>query len=408
MTRSDGIRIAVESLIENPLRTLLTLLGVAIGVAAVIFVISVIEGLDGYVANAMSDLKPDVFVLDKFGIIKGHDEWVRAQRRNKDLKKEDAEAVRSLAHLAGKVGVSQFYTSSARYGNQTATDVTVRGASAEVMEIEPFDVDKGRGLTPGDVEHSARAAFLGYEVAENLFGHLDPIGREIRVLGRQFEVVGVAAKKGSVFGQSRDNFVLIPITVFHRILGTQGWVMISVQSRDPQRMDAALDEARSILRARHHLRYNDDDDFGVVTSEGIMGFWRDLTGTLFRVAIFVVSISLVVGGIVIMNVMLLSVVERTREIGVRKAVGARQSDIKFQFLVESLILCSAGGLTGALIGWLGTWAVRTQTVLPASFPWWAPLLAAAVTSAVGVFFGIYPAKTAGKLDPIEALRSEET
>jgi putative ABC transport system permease protein len=182
---------------------------------------------------------------------------------------------------------------------------------------------------------------------------------------------------------------------------------IHIKARDPLRLEQAIDDVRGLMRARHHLRYKDDDDFGFTTSESINQIWREETGMIFNVAIFVVSISLVVGGIVIMNIMLLSVVERTREIGIRKAIGASQFDIEFQFLVESIVLCASGGAIGVALAWLATWAVRANTPLPASFPMWAPLLAIGVTSTVGVIFGLHPARTAGKLDPIEALRSNE-
>ena len=408
MSRLDGIRIALASLIENPLRTFLTLLGIAMGVTAVIFVVSVIEGLNQYVADTLSELGPDVFIIDKYGVIKNHTEWIRAQRRNRDLTVADAEAIRRHTTLIARVGMSKDRGGSVKYGSNAASGVSIHGLSFESQEIEPIEIERGRGFTAAEADHAVRVCVLGWEIADKLFGRVDPLDREVTVWERRFRVIGVAAKRGSIFGVSQDNFTIIPLATFHKIRGARDSVRISARARDPERVDEAIDEARALMRARRHLRYDEDDDFGLITSAGLMDFWRDMTQMIFRVAIFVVSISLVVGGIVIMNIMLLTVVERTREIGVRKAVGARQRDIRFQFLVESVMLCAAGGVIGVALAWAGSWAVRFYTALPARFPFWAPLLAVAISSAVGIFFGLHPARKAAGLDPIEALRSEET
>lgn len=408
MKRSDGIRIAVFSLLENPLRSFLTLLGIAIGVTAVIFVVSVIEGLNGYVAEALDDLGPDVMVIDKYGIIKGREGWLKARRRNKDIRVEDAEAIRRQARTVSAVSVARWSGTTIKHGASSIANVPTRGVSVEALEIEPFHVSAGRPFAPHEVEHAQRVCFLGYDVADQLFGSLDPLAKDVTLFSRKFHVIGVAEQKGSLFGHSQDNYILIPLTVYEKMFGTWGSVNISVKAVDPKRMEQTVDEVRGILRARRGLRLDEEDNFGIITSDGVMGFWHDLTKMIFRVAVFVVSVSLVVGGIVIMNIMLLTVVERTREIGVRKAVGARQRDIRFQFLIESLILCAVGGLTGVGFAWLSTWGVRNWTPLPAAFPLWAPALAVSVTSVVGIFFGLHPARKAAALDPIEALRSEAT
>ncbi len=408
MKTTDGIRISLASLLENPLRSFLTLLGIAISVTAVILVVSVINGLNLYIADSIGDLGPDVFVLNKFGLIKNHEDWLKAARRNKDLKTEDADAIRRQAPLAAQVGVSRWSGASLKYGSKTMTDVSVGAVSAEIFDIQSIDVADGRVFSAVEVEHAVPVCFLGYEVADGLFASLDPIDKEVRIWGRSFQVVGVAKKRGSVFGSSQDNFVRIPITIYEKMRGSRGSISISVKAATTQRLAECMDDVRGIMRARHHLRYEDDDDFGFVTSAGVMEVWNNLTRMIFRVAIFVVGISLVVGGIVIMNIMLLTVVERTREIGIRKAIGARQRDVRFQFLVESVMLCAAGGLVGVAVGYLGAWAVRSYTPLPARFPVWAPLVAVAVTSAVGIFFGIHPARQAARLNPIEALRNQTT
>ena len=408
MRWTDGIRIAFASLIENPLRTFLTLLGIIIGVTAVIFVVSVIEGLNGYIANTFGNLGPSVFTVSKFGIIKDRDEWERAWRRNKDLTMADVAAIKRGAPLVEKISTQQTTRNSVRSGRQTVMDVNVRGVTAEMFDIEAIKIELGRPTTVTEDEHTVPVAFLGYDVAQQLFGGFDPIGRKIFTMDRTFTVIGVGERKGTAFGMPLDNYVIIPLSVFGQIHGIHRSLDISCKAVDPARMQEAMDEVRVVLRARHHCKPTEDDDFGMVTSEAVMEMWRDMTAKIFFVAIFVVSISLVVGGIVIMNIMLLSVVERTREIGVRKAIGARQQDIRFQFLSESVMLCAAGGVIGVSLAWVCTWAVRTFTPLPAEFPLWAPLLAVTITSVVGIFFGLHPAAKASELDPIDALRSIES
>ena len=406
MRKSDGIRLALLSLIENPLRTFLTLLGISIGVTAVILVVSIIQGLNGYVGNAVSGLGPNVFIIEKYGIIKGREDWIRARRRNKNVTIAEAETIQRQATLLDKLAMKKWSGTSVKFGSTTLNDIQVQGVSPEGLEIEPFDLELGRHFTPQENESAVRVCFLGFDVAENLFPGMDPIGRTITALGSRFRVIGVAERKGSMFGRSRDNYLVVPFKTYLKVRGLRGSIQVYMRAAPGADVTAALDEARSILRSKRHLGYNEDDDFGVVTASGVMDFWRDLTEKIFNIAIFVVSISLVVGGIVIMNIMLLSVVERTREIGVRKAIGARDGDIRFQFLAESVMLCALGGVIGVAIAWVGVWLIGSYTALPARFPTWAPWLAIGVTSAVGIFFGLHPARQAARLDPIEALRSE--
>jgi len=292
-------------------------------------------------------------------------------RRNRPLRMSDAEAIRNHATHAQQVAVKVYGESDLRYENRILRSVRLKGISHEIMLIEPYDVQSGRPLGEEDNARSAAVAFLGADIAEQLFGPIDPVGKAVKISGRSFEVVGVAAQRGSVFGQSRDDYALIPVNTFRKMFGSRDSVALVVRARDPAAIEQAMDEVRVVLRARHHVRYGDDDDFGMVSAEALNTLWKSMTRTIFQVALFVVGISLVVGGIVIMNIMLVSVIERTREIGVRKAIGARTRDIRRQFLMESVALAAAGGLTGVAIAYGITRAVARFSPLPAAFPWWA-------------------------------------
>jgi putative ABC transport system permease protein len=402
----EGFRIALSSLVANPLRSFLTLLGIIIGVVAIIAVVAVINGLNLYVEEKIVTLGPTSFEVNRFGIITNRKDFFEALRRNPRLRVSDAEAVRNYTTLPELIGVKVQSGGTVRYRDRTLYSVQVRGVTAEILRIEPYEVLAGRAISREEELRAAAVTFIGSDVANELFGVLDPIGRSLKILGRSFEVIGVATPQGSVFGQSRDNYVLIPFSTFQKHMGYRDSVSIVVRVREPEEVEAAMDEVRVVLRARHHLDYSEPDDFGFISSAALNSLWRDLSKTIFRIALFVVGISLVVGGIVIMNIMLVSVIERTREIGVRKAVGARHADIQKQFLIESAVLAGAGGLIGIAGAWGATWLVRTYSPLPAVFPWWAPVLALGISSTVGIFFGLYPAAKAARLNPIEALRSE--
>jgi putative ABC transport system permease protein len=402
----EGVRIALGALRANVLRSFLTLLGIIIGITSILLVISIINGLNLYVADNLSNFGPGVYVIQKFGIISNSDKFVDALRRNRDLKPEDARAIEQACDLAERVAIEVHSRQDVTRGGEEVKDVDIGGIDPAIIDIEVYEVGEGRNLNDDENAQAARVCFLGQDIVENLFGTIDPIGKKMRIRNQEFEVVGTAKKKGSVFGFSRDNFVKIPFNTFRKMFGAHRSVNISVKAVPGLPLQDSMDQARVVLRSRHHLRYGDEDDFGIVSAEGINDLWESLTRTIFLVAIFVVGISLVVGGIVIMNIMLVSVIERTREIGVRKAIGARNRDIQLQFLIESVTLSCVGGLIGVTSAFALTWLIRTFTPLPADFPLWAPLLAFGICALIGVFFGVHPARKAARLNPIDALRSE--
>ncbi|MFY9345942.1 MAG: ABC transporter permease [Planctomycetota bacterium] len=402
----EATRLAVESIWANRLRSFLTLLGVIIGIAAIIATAAVIQGLNLYVSEKLSNLGTGVFTVQRFGLRTNRAEFLDAIRKNKRLWPADAKALAERCPSAAEVAWEVHGSADLKRGPHELRGTDIGGITPSILEIEPYDVAEGRILLQHEFDAAAPVAFIGHDVQERLFPGVDPIGKELRVRGQELRIVGVAAKKGSFLGFSQDNFVKIPGSLHRKLYGAHRSINISVQAADSARMVDAMDEVRAVLRARHHLRPGKPDDFDMVTAEGINDLWRNLTATIFSVALFVVGISLIVGGIVIMNIMLVSVVERTREIGVRKAVGARQRDIVQQFLIESVLLSCAGGAIGILIAAGASELLAANTPLPARFPAWAPPAAFLICSAIGVFFGIHPARRAARLDPIEALRTE--
>jgi putative ABC transport system permease protein len=402
----ESTRLALESIWSNRLRSFLTLLGVIIGIAAIIATAAVIQGLNEYVADKLSNLGKGVFTVQRFALITNRQQFLDAARKNRRLTPADARAIVARCPSADVVAWEVHATTDLKRGGNELLATDIGGITPAILEIEPYDVAEGRILLPFEQERAMPVAFVGNDVAERLYPGLDPIGKELRIEGTSLRIVGVAKKKGSFLGFSQDNFVKIPYNLHVKLFGSGRSINISVKARDPDRMEETMDEVRAVMRARHHLRPAQPDDFGMLTAAGINSLWQSLTATIFSVALFVVGISLIVGGIVIMNIMLVSVVERTREIGVRKAVGARQRDIVQQFLIESVLLSCIGGAIGVAIAFGAAELLARFTPLPAAFPAWAPLVAFSICAAIGVFFGIHPARRAARLDPIEALRSE--
>ncbi len=402
----ETMRMALDTLRAHKLRSFLTLLGVILAVATLVAVMSVVEGLNLYISDRVANLGANVFVVDRFGIITSFEAFMKAQRRPR-LVYEDYAALVERMQLAQQIAATEGTTLDVRYGNDLFEDVRITGATSNYAEVRSLGVASGRFLTDADERHRSPVCFVGADVAQRFFPHIDPIGKTLRIGTQVCEIVGVATPIGSVFGVSQDNFVLVAFGTFEKTWHTpSNSIAIFVQAQTAELMDAAQDEARLIMRARRHVAYHDPDNFGIIAPTSITGLWQQLTGNIFALAVWLTAVFLVVGGVVIMNIMLASVTERTREIGLRKSLGARRRHIVMQFLVESAVLAAVGGLAGIALAFGIEQAVRALTPMPMTMPARAVILGLTLSTAVGLFFGIYPAVRASRLDPIEALRTE--
>ena len=405
MNFAEAILTSLSSLRANRLRSLLTLLGIVIGVMAVISVVSIISGLNDYVATKIFNLGPDVLTVSRTApVITSFEDWVENQKR-RYLYMPDMDAVQAACTNCKAVGAAVNARAQVKHGREYV-DSEIQGYTADTATILGTALDAGRHISEYDVDHARSVCVIGSDVAETLFPYVDPLGKTVIVDDRPFEVIGIGTKEGSVLGQSRDNWVIIPITVHQRMYGSRRSVTIYAKALDDQHVSAAESEIRLTLRTRRHVPYSANDDFSLNTNDNFLQIWANISQTFFAVTIGIASISLIVGGIVVMNIMLVSVTERTREIGIRKAAGARRRDILIQFLVESATLALVGGILGVLLGSSIALSISAATPLPASIKWWAVALGLAVSTGVGLFFGIYPATKAANLDPIVALRYE--
>ena len=406
VTAREAFWIAVEALRSHKMRSFLTLLGVVIATTTLIVVMSIVNGMNLYIATKIANLGTNTFVLHQFKWAQGYDEFVKALRRNKAIRLDDYEFLKD--NLAGYQYISALAQiepgPEARYKGHVIDEVNLLGLTPSHADIGREKVEYGRYITDQDYNHRTSVCFIGQDVVEKLFPGIDPLDKELLVGGHPFRVVGVAERVGSTFGVSQDNFVFVPLSTFRDFYIARPELLVFIRAPDSKHMMELEDETRVLMRARRHVPYNDDDTFGINASDTLMSAWQNLTGTIFAVTIGVVAVFMVVGGIVIMNIMLASVTERTHEIGIRKSLGARRRDILWQFVIESGVMASMGGIAGVVLAWLI--ARLVNMVFTASVPLSAVIVGVALSAAVGLFFGIYPASKAAKLDPIEALRTE--
>ncbi len=407
MEFKEALKLAIQSLWANKLRTVLTLLGVVIGVTSVIAVVTLVNGANTFVIQKFSSYGADVFTVTRMpALITNADDYVKFQKR-KVILYDDMKYIEENCKRCLGIGGQQASVGKIVHGTQSITDATIRGYTWQMPSLQNLDIAQGRGFTDADQEHGSHVTIIGNDIAENLFPGTDPIGQELRADGTPYTVIGVVEKQGSTFGQSQDNFIGVPLTAYQKDYGTQKSIIIYVKagSSGPP-LEAAADEVRVLMRARRHDGPGQPNSFELDTNNTLVGFASQLTNSFGAVAGAIAMISLVVGGIVIMNIMLVSVTERTREIGIRKALGARRQDILLQFLIESALMALIGGIIG-VAGGVGVAELVTLVAgFPSTIAVWSVLAGLVMATGTGVFFGVYPARKAAELDPIVALRAD--
>ncbi len=413
MRPDDVILTAIMQLRANKFRAFFTLLGIMVSVAFLVAVIAIIQGMNSYVSEqvAGSLIGKDVFQVRRGPISIGlvDDEMLRSIQKRPRITLTDAAVLLDALPDAAAISLQSGWPTplaDVQWRDREVGSATVFGITAPFQRVQDYRIDIGQPLTDLDVRERRRVVVVGSDIATNLFDGVDPVGQVIRIRGEQFTIAGVAAPKGRVLGQSFDGFVLMPITAFESIYGRRLTTTISVKMSDPAAMPAAMDRAEEAMRLAHRLRPGEANDFSIETADALVDFWKKLTKTLFSIIPAVVAIGIVVGGVVIMNIMLMSVTERTREIGIRMAVGASRGDIRKQFLAESVAVSALGGVMGLALGAGLAWLVSALSPLPARVTPWSIGVALALGAGVGVLFGVYPAARAAQLDPIDALRSE--
>jgi putative ABC transport system permease protein len=402
----ETLRIAATALRAHKMRSFLTLLGVIIGIMTVVAVVSIISGLNNYISEKVFSLNPDVYGVTKFGIITSREQFLEAIKR-KDLTWDDYRAVEERCGLCEMVGASHGTRSTVKRGPKKLTNVRTSGTTANMADLNNLDLEAGRFFTPTEERRSALVAVIGADVRDELFPGVDPIGRTMWVANQPMRVIGLLAKQGSVLGQSQDKVLYIPISSWRKRFGVRESLDIFVRAKNGvSGVDASMDDVRVILRARRRTAFRDDDPFAAVTAEALQMMWKGISAGMFSLMILISGISLIVGGIVIMNIMLVSVVERTREIGVRRAIGATRQNIRRQFLMEAILLSLGGGIAGVLLGTAIAKSISAFTPMPTLVRPTLIVAGLAISVVTGVLAGVFPAVRASKLPPVEALRYE--
>jgi len=406
VTAREAFWIALEALYSHKLRSFLTLLGVVVATTTLIVVMAVVNGMNLYIAEHVANLGTNTFVLHQFQWAQGFDSYLKARRRNQPIRMEDydflRDALRDYQHMGAMTILAP--SPNARYKGHSIDEISLIAVTASFVDVGREKIGAGRYISETDYQHNARVCVIGQDLVEKLFPGVDPLDKEVSFAGLPFRVVGVAEKVGSTFGQSQDNFAFVPLSTYRTIWMGRPELLVYVKSPDGSHLLELEDEVRALMRARRHTPYGEEDTFGINASDTLMSVWQNLTGSIFAVTIGIVAVFMVVGGIVIMNIMLASVTERTHEIGIRKSVGARRRDILWQFVIEAGVMAGMGGVAGVMFAFFIAWLVNM--VFTATVPASAVITGVTLSAAVGLFFGIYPARKAARLDPIEALRME--
>jgi len=402
----DSVGIALQAIWANKLRSFMTVLGNIVAVTSIVTVVSLIQGLNATVSDLIvSDIGADSFTIVRRGIIRSEEDEERT-RNHPLLTMREADAVRNFGDKIVSVMGTAGRNATVSYNATELENIQISGVTSEYGNFSNYNAEQGRMMTPTEVERSRPVTILGWEVADRLFGQTSPLDKDIRISGIQFRVVGVSKKRGATFGQSQDAFAIIPLGSYMRLFGARQSLTLLAKPVTPEWIDEAMDDATVALRVARRLKPAEPDNFGLLTSDTLLGLYAQATNGIFAVLVGIVALSLLVGGIVIMNIMLMVVSERTREIGLRKALGAKRRDIMSQVLTESITLSTFGGVVGILLGFAFAMLLAAVTPLPATLEVWSVVLGVGVTAAVGLFFGAYPAARAAALDPIEALRRE--
>ena len=403
---TEAFRLALASLAARKLRSLLTLLGLIVAVSSLILVMTLIQGANTYVQEKLANLGTNVFEVAKTPLVITNFEEFAEALKNKDLTREDWLAVAEACQSCRAVGAVARTSGRVRYANRSLTDIEIKGESANMTAITTLDLAAGRYFTESEEREATPVVLLGHGVAKEFFPSVDPLHHTVRIGGEEFRVIAVAEEIGSILGQEQDNFVIIPLGVFEKLYGRRHSLTLNVQAFSEAGLEPGLEEVRTILRGRRNLRYDDRDDFYLATAETYLELWESISSVFFIVFVLISSIASLVGGIVITNIMLVSVTERTKEIGLRRSVGATQRDILRHFLLEVLAICLTGGTIGVMLGFLLALLLRQFTPFPATVKLWVALLGLGLSSVIAVIFGLYPAIKAARLDPAVALRAE--